>query len=100
MTQQGMAPIVPMQFPRVLTKSYQFELTMAMRVVHGRLTHASIPTMITLIALADKCLRIAWLEILSPRRLHVHDGIVRRAWRVRWTKATAGSSWLKTIVEC
>lgn len=59
--------------------------------------------MITLIALTSKCLRITGLEIFSPRRLYVHDGIVAPAWRVSWTKATVHTrrTWLmvNAIVE-
>jgi hypothetical protein len=74
-----------------------------MRAVEERLTHASIPTMIALLALANECLRITGLEILSPRGLNVHHGIVAPAWRMIWTEGTVNTtctSWLmKTIVE-
>lgn len=53
-----------------------------------QLTHASIPAMIALVALASQSLRIAGLEILSSWWLHVYHGIVAPAWGVRWTKST------------
>ena len=54
----------------------------------AELTHASIPAVSTLIALARKSLSITRLEILSSRRLDVDHGIVTAAWCVRRAETT------------
>ena len=87
--QQGMAPIVPMHEPRVLTAQMISCCLHCSHCVAGmrRLTHASIPAVRTF-ALTRKSLGIAGLEILSSRRLDVDHGVVIAAWGMGWTEST------------
>jgi hypothetical protein len=85
--QQGMAPIVPMHEPRVLTARV-VSCCLLCATGRAKLTHASIPAVSTLIALARKSLSIARLEILSSRRLDVDHGVVTAAWCMSWTEST------------
>jgi hypothetical protein len=85
--QQGMAPIVPMHEPRVLT-ARRISCCLPCMTGMRQLTHASIPAVSTLVALARKSLGIAGLEILSPRRLDVDHGVVIAAWSMGWSEST------------
>lgn len=84
--QQGMAPIVPMHEPRVLT-AREISCCLPRGLQLRQLTHASIPAVSPLVALSSKSLGIAGLEILSPRRLDVDHWVVTAAWRVGWTES-------------
>ena len=86
MMQQGMAPIVPIHEPRVLT-ARKISCCLPCATECAELTHASIPAVSTLVALSNKSLSIAGLEILSPRRLDVDHWVVAAAWGVGWTES-------------
>lgn len=86
--QQGMAPIVPMHEPRVLTCANLSAVVYLVQRECAELTHASIPAVSTLIALARKSLGIARLKILSSRRLDVDHGVVTAAWCMSWAEST------------
>jgi hypothetical protein len=57
------------------------------------LTHAAIPAMTALIALADERLGIAGLEILPARRLDTHHGTVVRWGMTEAAVGVGGASW-------
>jgi hypothetical protein len=84
--QQGMAPIVPMHEPRVLTAQW-IRCCLQVWWERAKLTHASVPAVSTF-ALTRKCLRIARLEVLSPRRLDIDHRVVITARSMAWAEST------------